>query len=469
MASENLLQIAETLRKQAETVDDADLRAALRWLGDGIKTGNIRNSTGVAIGPNPTIRQIINQFNVPPEAAATLLNLRAFLVPALGLDTERYQWGAIIADRTRNFVGRDYVFQAIDRFLRSHSSGYFIIEGDPGLGKSAILAEYVRRTGCIVHFNVRALGITSAAHFIQAVCGQIIADAQLPYSSLPVDATKDGAFFSRLLQEAARQLGTADRLVIAVDALDEVDSTGQPPGANLLFLPHTVPDGVYFVLTQRHVDVPFVTQAPLERLDLLTHPAENRCDVETYLERAVERLVLRGWIDRQPITVASFVTQLANLSENNFMYLRYVLEELANPQGMYQHLRIERLPFGLAGYYADHWRHMGMASAPLPRVKIRIVYILSEVRQPVSRRLISEFATDPLTQVDEFSVQEVLDAWKQFLHEQPDPEGIRYSVYHASFRDFLNRKDIVQAAGVTIKDINALIADTLWNDLFGSN
>jgi len=30
--------------------------------------------------------------------------------------------------------------------------GYFTIEGDPGAGKSAILAEYVRRTGCIAHF-----------------------------------------------------------------------------------------------------------------------------------------------------------------------------------------------------------------------------------------------------------------------------------------------------------------------------
>jgi hypothetical protein len=35
------------------------------------------------------------------------------------------------------------------------------------------------------------------------------------------------------------------------------------------------------------------------------------------------------------------------------------------------------------------------------------------------------------------------------------------------FWDFLNRKDIVQAAGVTIQDINALIANYLWEGLFG--
>jgi hypothetical protein len=43
-----------------------------------------------------------------------------------------------------------------------------------------------------------------------------------------------------------------------------------------------------------------------------------------------------------------------------------------------------------------------------------------------------------------------------------------YSVYHASFQEFLHRRDIVQAAGLTLKNISALIADRLWEDLFGS-
>jgi hypothetical protein len=76
--------------------------------------------------------------------------------------------------------------------------------------------------------------------------------------------------------------------------------------------------------------------------------------------------------------------------------------------------------------------------------------------------LIAEFAGE-----EELTVQEVLDDWDQFLHEQRAEGQTRYSVYHASFRDFLYRKDIVQAAGVTLKEINALIADSLWDELFG--
>ena len=218
-------------------------------------------------------------------------------------------------------------------------------------------------------------------------------------------------------------------------------------------------------LTRRDVDLQMVSQAPQRELDLMTHPAENREDVEFYIRRNSEHPQLQAWIVRQNMTEQEFVSQLADLSESNFMYLRYVLPEIES--GMYQGLDIQRLPTGLTGYYEDHWLRMGMQAKPLPRVKIRIVYVMCEVRQPVSRQLISEFATNEEMLVDELTVQEVLDEWSQFLHEQLLPDGKRYSIYHSSFRDFLHRKDIVKAAGVTIKDINALIADNLWAELFG--
>lgn len=99
-------------------------------------------------------------------------------------------------------------------------------------------------------------------------------------------------------------------------------------------------------------------------------------------------------------------------------------------------------------------------------MRIRVIYILAEAKQPVSRGLIAQFATDRSLVVDEFAVQEVLDDWRLFLHVQRRDEA-RFGVCHASFRDFLHRKDVVRAAGVAIEDINALIADDLWASLFG--
>ena len=50
-----------------------------------------------------------------------------------------------------------------------------------------------------------------------------------------------------------------------------------------------------------------------------------------------------------------------------------------------------------------------------------------------------------------------------FSHQPP-----HYRFYHESFRDFLHRRDIVQAAGVNLPDISAEIADVMTGGLFGN-
>jgi serine/threonine-protein kinase len=144
------------------------------------------------------------------------------------------------------------------------------------------------------------------------------------------------------------------------------------------------------------------------------------------------------------------------------MYLRYVLLDIES--GLYQDLTLEQFPQGLQGYYDFHWRRMGMTKEPLPVEKIKIVYILGEVREPVSRRKICDFSGE-----NEYAVQQVLNEWKQFLHELMKQEK-RYSVYHSSFRDFLHRKDILETHPVTLPGIHQLIAKNelkVWEKLRG--
>lgn len=369
------------------------------------------------------------------------------------------QFQALIEEKTQGFVGREYVFAAIENFLQQNSKGYFTIIGDPGVGKSAILSEYVRTTGCVAHFNIKFQGIDRTEQFLESVCTQLIARYKLPYPTLPNDSTQDGKFLAQLLAEVSAQLGEGERLVIAIDALDEVELTSQDRSANILYLPVSLPNGVYFLLTQRPEPLPLVVFTPQQQLELNAHPDLNYQDVQTYIQLAVKRPQLRKWIDERGLSPAEFVWTLAHSSENNFMYLRYVLADIE--QGLYQDLSIETLPKGLKSYYEDHWRRMGITAKPLPLAKIKIVYILAEVRKPVSRELISDFANeDPLT------VQAVLDEWMQFLRQQNIEGQQRYNLYHASFRDFLHRQDIVQAAGVSIPSIHAQIADAILQELY---
>ena len=43
-----------------------------------------------------------------------------------------------IARLTENFTGRQWVFDEIDRWLKESEERFFILTGEPGVGKSAI-------------------------------------------------------------------------------------------------------------------------------------------------------------------------------------------------------------------------------------------------------------------------------------------------------------------------------------------
>ncbi|RCJ41134.1 hypothetical protein A6770_36160 [Nostoc minutum NIES-26] len=373
------------------------------------------------------------------------------------------QFQSLIADKTEGFVGREYVFDAIEAFIANNPKGYFTIIGDPGQGKSAILANYVQNMDCIAHFNVLLQGPNRADQFLESVCRQLIERYELDYDSLPMNTTRDGEFLGQLLDEVA-QKRDGEAVIIAVDALDEVDTASYRDAANILYLPAYLPDGVYFILTRRRgVEVHLTSFAPMQTLNLLDFQTDSERDVRTYIGNRVNSSAnLCQRIDVWRETITEFTNKIAEKSETNFMYLRYVLLDIES--GLYQDLTLEQFPQGLQGYYEFHWRRMGMTADPLPVEKIKIVYILGEVREPVSRRKICDFSGE-----NEYAVQQVLNEWKQFLHELMKEEN-RYSVYHASFRDFLHRQDILGQHPVTIPGIHQLIAKNelkVWHKLKG--
>ena len=64
---------------------------------------------------------------------------------------------AFIADRTRDFIGREWVFAKIDRWLADHDGpSFFILTGEPGVGKSAIAARLtrIRADSAAFHFHI---------------------------------------------------------------------------------------------------------------------------------------------------------------------------------------------------------------------------------------------------------------------------------------------------------------------------
>lgn len=365
--------------------------------------------------------------------------------------------------RRRNFVGRAYIFNAVDLFLRSHDRGVVVIEGDPGAGKTAILAQYVRRTRCIAHFNLRAQGLNTTRHFVRSLSRQL---AQLygTYSATGNGGDADGETVEQVFEELRGRLPEELPLVIAVDALDEAAAdTGD---ANPLFLPTIVGKGVYLVVTTRPKQSAFRFDGPFRKVNLREYHAETMTDVRRYLEKKLAEARIASRVDGSSVSRADFVKRLGEMSDGNFMYLWYTLNDIASSPKLDLDRFMRELPHGLENYYEQHWRVMGMTAERGPTINAWILYVLCEAGAPLPAWIISSVLKPVTTEATPAFAQSRLNQWRQFLHADDSEPPARYSLYHASFRDFLHRNNVVASAGIDLKNVSQVIADLLFEHMF---
>jgi hypothetical protein len=361
---------------------------------------------------------------------------------------------SLIEEKIRRFCGRGFVFETFQQFITENPHGYFTIVGDAGMGKSSIVAKYVSEHKSPCYFNILVERRNRPELFLKSIRRQLIDRYQLPNS--------EDADLPTLLAKVAGKLTAGDRLVIAIDALDEVE---QEQGENLLHLPTTLPNNVYFLLTRRPFNLGQRRLAvspgvPVKELDLRDsdYVHFNQNDIKEYIEYVINtdseyKDKLRKWIQTRSITDTIFVEQVANKSENNFMYLRYVLPAIA--KGYYKDLDLKQLPDGLQEYYQSHWVRMEMEAKPGQLMEI-VLYILLEIGTPIPCEMIAGIA-----KVDECDVGKVLDKWVEYLKKQDVDGEICYTIYHASFLDFLKGKREMDSKRKIFQEVNLRIAEYL--------
>lgn len=379
-------------------------------------------------------RHGVNRFTDPDQLASLVLQaLRAWesgsgaaADAAAALRRAQIDFSAFIADKTAGFVGRRFVFDAVDAFLSRTGGGYFVLRGEPGIGKSAIIAQLAKSRQYPHHFNIASDGIGSAKQFFFNASAQIIAQHRLELS-FPDDAGVDSSFFRRVLADASAR---SPRVVLLIDALDEATDSLSSARANPLQLPASLPENVFIVASTRRTSRQ-LTAERLEPFELDAASAPNRLDVEEYIASFVERPAMRARLAQDRIDPSDFVRKLADRSDGNFMYLHHVLP--AVEEGRLGTGRQLALPAGLEGYYRSHWESMrGSDLDMFRRVNQPIVACLATAHRPVTLRFVAR-----VTGLSLAEVQWTVERWREFLHESRTKEGSAFRIYHASYRDFL--------------------------------
>ncbi|NEO52743.1 MAG: ATP-binding protein [Okeania sp. SIO3B5] len=391
------------------------------------------------------------------DVAKRSKSLEFWPYPEWNFDEYPPEFKSLIEEKIKAFCGREFVFKEFENFIRDNSNGYFTVVGEPGMGKSAIAAKYVYDHKCPCYFNIRADGRNKLELFLESIRQQLIRRYELQ------DADRLG--LSALLQRVSEKL-RGQKLVIVVDALDEVDQTG---GGNILDFPTTLPDGVYFFLTRRPYErknkrLSVSPGGGMTELDLRASQYQglSRDDVKKYIGFMLNAdrdygVRLQNWVQERDIKKEDFIEQVAEKSENNFMYLRYVLPDIA--KGNYQDLILKELPDGLQDYYQKHWARMGMDDKP-QKNKLIVLFILVASRTMPTLDMIAKWG-----QQEESDVEYILEEWVEFLSKRKIGKETCYGIYHASFLDFLQEQRQLGSNRKLFKEVNARMADDLYSDV----
>jgi hypothetical protein len=364
--------------------------------------------------------------------------------PTLSQHIRVDQFRSLVHERTRDFVGRDFVFQTIDGYITGQTdknflSGYIVIRGEPGIGKTALIAQLVKRHGYVHHFNIASQNIRSARDFLGNVCAELIVRYKLEHLTLPLAATHDSGFLSQLLTKAATKV-QEHPIVLLVDALDEAEHMGLASNANRLFLPPILPEGVFFVVTTREKEEYRFLVDHRKDIYLDDRSPNNLADVRLYIGNFIdqhrEQIILR--IAQWGVDEDEFVNVITDKSEGNFMYLVHVLRDVRDGHLTPSNVdSIYHLPIGLKEYYQRHWRMMREQDPQRFRDYYEpVVGMLATVREPVKVEQLVEW-----TGLNPLRIKEVIATWREFLNEDETSEGERlYRVYHNSFQDFLREE-----------------------------
>jgi AAA ATPase-like protein len=364
---------------------------------------------------------------------ATVFQIFENCAPTLASYIRTPQFRSLVDERTRDFIGRGFVFDRIDELLAGaeFGSGYVTVRGEPGIGKTSIAAALVARRGYVHHFNIAPENIRTARQFLENVCAQLIVRFRLGHTALPPNAGEDSGFLSQLLAEAADR--AEGPVVVVVDALDEAEDTGLPASANRLLLPRVLPPGVFFVLTTREEDDYRLDVDHEATIWIREEDPGNREDVERYTTAFIDRHGddmaprLTAW----GVSRAEFTAALAGLSEGNFMYLVHVMPEIAAGRLAPDTAGgISTLPRGLKNYYQRHWRDMKDADpGRFTTFQRPVLCFLAISREPVTLDQLAQW-----TLLEPADIAHVIRAWREFLNEDADA----YRIYHRSFAEFLD-------------------------------
>lgn len=421
------------------------------------KTNDLEITSGVLslLGKNAYLKDLLLDIEKAQKSfrniGTELETLKKENSRKLTLENSYIDFDSFIEERTQNFVGREKLNAKLKTFIKKNDSGYFILSGKPGMGKSAFFSLLSKEEDIHHFINHDNDGKNTERDVIENILYRIQKKYSLNVQEEFQNLLNKRFLFKPVLKKISKSLSQTQKSIIIIDGVDELNKFDDlKKGSNLFTLPRILPKGVFVLLSIRsRKDLPL--KAMVEKhIELYPESKENHDDIIAYIKLFINKSGIQNFIKKNNFSNAGFIEELSKKSEGNFMYLHCVIPQIEN--GYYKNLDFKDIPKGLDLYYEDHWdRIKGKDNSTWFEYKLPIISMITLSNMSLSLEMIRDYARLPKTAM----VVAVLEEWNQFFFKKyVGPEYLNiilYKLYHSSFKDFLEKKAEIGAEKIDIR------------------
>ena len=390
-----------------------------------------------------------------------------------------FDFAAFLHTKREGFTGRKWLLDEIDVWRRSSRRDHaMLIKGDPGTGKSAIVAELVHRNpdGQVLAYHCCQWDTAQTLEpwrFVRSIAAMIAGKLE-DYAAFLADPN-----IRDVLSEASCRADPASAFecgvltplqhlhapeggprYLLVDALDEalLVPPGQPDIVSLLVSRlDRLPPWLRLVATTRKEPTLLERLAGLRATEIEAQSRHNLEDLRTYIQGRLELTPLAEEVSRAKQSVAELTARMVKKSDGNFLYARQALDGIA--AGIHSIAALEALPPGLRGLYADRFDRLFQDEAAFSQTRAVLAAICA-AGEPLDRDLLAEAAgLDP-----EEELPRVLVRLAAYVPERAAGNGrSSYTVFHKSLADWLTDPSRAgQLHHVSSREGHRRLADLCW-------
>ncbi|MFD9864806.1 hypothetical protein [Streptomyces alboflavus] len=359
--------------------------------------------------------------------------------------------GGFVQKLAPGYFERNPLAEGFRDFLKKRDRGYFAVEADPGMGKSAFAAWVKDRHGCPAHFLQAGSDAGRADVVVRSLCSQLIARWKIldPESGGPLSCDgRDPAWLGWVIERAAalrdarekRRWGRPRRpLIIVVDALNALDPVDEHPAQGLPFgLPQHLPRGVYVVLTTRKGHLRNTPHDQTRLVALNAHDSANREALGGLLRaRATQDARVAQALHTHGVGAADFVNSALSHSSGSWVYAHYLIESIAENPHLVTDL--PALPHGLDGFYQRAVLPL-VRDSPDQDERIALLAALGAAREPLDAPGLCALAGVADITVLERLMKDGLRPFCDVVRPDGDTSSVPplYSPHHPSFQEYLS-------------------------------